>query len=283
MIFVEAILSSVLSAITASLVGYYAEKLRVTTLSFCITHAALAGASLGLALGFDPTYSGMALSVTAGCFLGWIATRIQWGEVIILSLFSFFSSVALVAIYLANKLVLATTTLSMVLWGSVLTADWETVSAMAGVLGGFLVYLRFFKGQINSMIFDPELAKAEGVDVERHTLCLLTFIGIVVSLTLRLTGGFLIFSLLYIPVASALHVADVASRQILSAVGFAVASSMFGFFVSYKLDLPIGSSITMVATGILFLSVLWNRSRSRVKAPKGVGRSKWRIGSKRRR
>lgn len=264
MIFLEAILTAILSAVVTSLVGYYAEKLRMTTLSFCVTHAALAGASLGLVLGLDPTYCGMALAVFSGFVLGWIIPRVYWGEVVMLSLFSFYSALALMAIYLSNKLVLATTTLSMVLWGSVLAADMEKILALAVVLLGFLLYLLRFRDQINSIIFDRELAEAEGIDVHGHILCLLAFIGLVVSLTLRITGGFLVFSLLYIPVASALQVVDVASRQAIVAVAFAVLASVLGFFTSYCLDLPIGSSIAMAATGLLGLSTLWGRLRSRL-------------------
>ncbi len=263
MIFLESILSAILSSILISSVGYYVEKFRITTLSFCVAHAALAGASIGLVLKIDPTYSGMVLAIASAIALGIVLPRIQIKEVLTLSLFSFFSAVALIAIYLSNTTVLATTTLSMVLWGSILAADVQKLILLTVVLSAFVLYLKAFKAQIDSIIFDRELAEAEGVDVYFHTLALLAFMGIAIALTLRITGGFLIFALLYIPVASSLLIADTARNQLILSITFASLSSIFGFFVSYTLDLPIGSSITIVATIILVISVL-SRGRKSV-------------------
>ena len=259
MIFLESVLSAILSSILIASVGYYAEKFRITTLSFCVAHAALAGASIGLVLRVDPTYSGMVLAVTSAILLGVILPRIHLKEVLTLSLFSFFSAIALIAIYLSNTRVLATTTLSMVLWGSLLAVDVQKLIMLSLVLTAFGFYLKAFKVQIDCIIFDKELAEAEGIDVYLHTLTILAFMGVAIALTLRITGGFLIFALLYIPVASSLLIADTAKSQLLMAMTIASFSAVMGFFVSYVFDLPIGSSITIVATLVLLISALIGR------------------------
>jgi len=41
-IFLESILIALLGGVLVSSIGYYAEKFGITTLSFCIAHAALA-------------------------------------------------------------------------------------------------------------------------------------------------------------------------------------------------------------------------------------------------
>ncbi|HDM60107.1 MAG TPA: metal ABC transporter permease [Archaeoglobus veneficus] len=262
MIFLESILSAILSSVLISSTGYYAEKFRITTLSFCVAHAALAGASIGLVLRADPTYSGMVLAVTSAILLGVVLPRIHLKEVLTLSLFSFFSAIALIAIYLSNTTVLATTTLSMVLWGSLLAVDVQKLVMLSVALTAFAFYLKVFKVQIDSIIFDRELAEAEGIDVYSHTLALLAFMGVAIALALRITGGFLIFALLYIPVASSLLVADTAKGQLLASITFASLSAIFGFSVSYVFDLPIGSSITIVAATILLISAAISRRGS---------------------
>jgi len=261
LIFLESIISAILSSILIASTGYYAEKFRITTLSFCVAHAALAGASIGLILRVDPTYSGMVLAVSSAILLGIVLPRIQAKEVLTLSLFSFFSAVALIAIYISNTTVLATTTLSMVLWGSILAVDVNKLVMLSIVLLAFLLYLRRFKFQIDSMIFDRDLAEAEGVDVYSHTLALLAFMGVAIALALRITGGFLIFALLYIPIASALLVFDTAKGQLMASIAFATTASTLGFLVSYTFDLPIGSSITIVAASILLLSAVVRKCR----------------------
>lgn len=264
MIFLESILSAILSSILISSTGYYAEKFRITTLSFCVAHAALAGASIGLVLRVDPTYSGILMAVTSAIILGIILPRIPLKEVLTLSLFSFFSAIALIAIYFSNTTVLATTSLSMVLWGSILAVDLQKLVMLLVVLAIFAIYLKMFKAQIDSIIFDRELAEAEGVDIYFHTLALLAFMGVAIALALRITGGFLIFSLLYLPVASSLLIADTAKRQLFASMMLASLSSLSGFTVSYVFDLPIGSSITITATMILLISAIISKWKSAI-------------------
>jgi len=264
LIFLESIVSAVLSSILITSVGYYAEKFRITSLSFCVAHAALAGASIGLVLRIDPTYSGMILALVSAIALGVILPRINLKDVLILSLFSFFSAIALISIYFSNTTVLATASLSMVLWGSILAVDIRKLIMLSLVLLAFGLYVKMYKSQIDSIIFDRNLAEAEGVDVYLHTLALLTFMGIAIALALRITGGFLIFALLYIPVSAALLVADTAKNQLILAMTFGSASALLGFFISYAFDLPIGSSITIVATGFLVISALISKTRSKI-------------------
>ncbi|RLI02187.1 hypothetical protein DRO30_03025 [Candidatus Bathyarchaeota archaeon] len=261
MIFLESIVSAVLSSALIASVGYYAEKFKITTLSFCVAHAALAGAAIGLVFRVDPTYSGMILAVSSAIALGIILPRIYLKDVLILSLFSFFSAVALVAIYFSNTTVLATTTLSMVLWGSILAVDIRKLIMILAILVTFAIYLRTFKSQIDSIIFDKELAEAEGIDVYFHTLALLAFMGLAIALALRITGGFLIFALLYIPVSASLLIAETARNQLIVAITFGCISAVVGFVVSYTLDLPIGSSITVVAAAILLISAAFSKKR----------------------
>jgi len=247
----------VLAALTSlliSCVGYYAEKFGITSVSFCITHAALAGASVGIALEYEPTYAAMVLAVLSAVTLGAVLPRIAMKDVLILSLFSFFSALALMAIYLSNTSVLATSSVSMILWGSLLAVDLKKILSAAIILFTFTLYLRIFRREIESIIFDRELAEAEGVDVYLHTLILLVFMGIAIAMTLRITGGFLIFSLLYLPVASSLMICDVARIQLVIAMSFALFSSLLGILISYLFDLPVGSSITIMATLLLLFS-----------------------------
>ena len=256
MILVEPLISAVFSGALISSIGYYVEKFKITSLSFCVAHAALAGAAIGIVIGLDPTYSGMLMAIISALLLGIIVPKIYLKDVLILSLFSFFSAVALLAIYLSSTTVLATATLSMVLWGSILAADIKKLAILLFILLTFAVYIKVYKLQIDSIIFDRELAEAEGINVYNHTLILLTFMGAAIAFVLRITGGFLIFALLYIPVSASLLVAETARGQFLVAVLFGILSTLLGFFVSYLFDLPVGSSITIAAITILLISAV---------------------------
>jgi len=188
--------------------------------------------------------------------------KVNLKDVLILSLFSFFSAVALIAIYLSNTTVLATTSVSMLLWGSILAVEPRRIILVFSVLLIFALYLKTFRGEIESIIFDRTLAEAEGVDIYFHTLTLLVFMSIAIALALRITGGFLVFSLLYLPVASSLMLSDVARTQLSLAILLSVLSSLLGILLSYAFDLPVGSSITIMATLLLLLSCILRTIRT---------------------
>ncbi|HDI74161.1 MAG TPA: hypothetical protein ENF57_04070, partial [Candidatus Korarchaeota archaeon] len=98
-----AIIASVMSGGLCGAIGFYIQRLEITTMSFSIAHAALAGASIGLVMGLDPTYSAMVMAIALSLLLGLIFTRISYGkELVSMAIFSACSAIALFSIYLSN-------------------------------------------------------------------------------------------------------------------------------------------------------------------------------------
>ncbi|RLG97138.1 hypothetical protein DRO28_04695, partial [Candidatus Bathyarchaeota archaeon] len=95
-----ALLAAVLSGNLCGAIGFYVQRLKITTLSFSVAHAALAGASIGLILNLDPVYSAMIVAVASALILGVIFTRVEYGrELISMTVFSTSSAIAVFAIY----------------------------------------------------------------------------------------------------------------------------------------------------------------------------------------
>jgi len=247
-----ALLAAVLSGNLCGAIGFYVQRLKITTLSFSVAHAALAGASIGLILNLDPVYSAMIVAVASALILGVIFTRVEYGrELISMAVFSTSSAIAVFAIYLSNVRVLATASIAVVLWGSLLAITVEKLILLLLTLFIFVLYILAYKIQIDSMLYDVKMAEAEGINVQMHMLIMLFFAGLIISSSLRLTGGFLVFTLLYNPVAASFQISRRAHMQLLVSSILGASSASSGLIVSYILDWPVGATIAIVSSIIL--------------------------------
>ncbi|MCS7102403.1 MAG: metal ABC transporter permease [Candidatus Korarchaeum sp.] len=249
------VMTAILTGFTLGTIGFYVYRMRVVTLSFSVAHVALAGASIGLVIGFDPTYGALSSSLASSLLLGLLSSRASYGrELLSMALFSASSSLALLSIYLSNVRVLATSEVASILWGSLLAATPEKVIAMSSLLLVLSGYVSAFRLELSSIMFDRRLAEAEGVRVTLHTTLMVTICGLAIALALKVTGGFLVFSLLYNPVAASLSLLRSDKHQPVASAIIGVASSLSGLWVSYSFDLPVGASVSLFS--VILLAIL---------------------------
>lgn len=268
--FINIFLLSIVSALFAGglcgAVGFHVQRFGVTTMSFGIAHAALAGAALGLLLGVDSTMSAMLLALIIALFMGIVLIRISYGrELISMAIFSASSAIALFAIYVSSAKVLATTSVAIILWGSLLAITFEKLVLLITLSILFSLYIVACRVHIDAILYDKKLAEAEGVNVQLHTLILLFFTGAVIAIALKLTGGFLVFTLLYNPVATALQIAKSARKQLVLSSILGSISAITGLIVSYIIDLPVGATIALTSTTILIITCITRISIEKIK------------------
>ncbi|MEQ5835821.1 zinc ABC transporter permease subunit ZnuB [Marinobacter sp. NFXS9] len=128
---------------------------------------------------------------------------------------------------------------------------------VAWIYGGAAVVLALlawlWRGLLMSTIHE-ELAKAEGLPVERLRLGLMLMFSLVIAVAMKIVGVLLITALLIIPAATARRLASSPERM----VGLAIVSGVIavggGLSMSWFLDSPAGPSI-VVSAFLLFLLV----------------------------
>ncbi len=246
MLFLEAVIATVIGSCLCSILGLYISRLGLSTLVFTVAHAALAGAALALILGLDVTTAALGLSMITALALGVLSSRLGPSrEALCMTLFSLFNALALLAIYYSNSLVLATSTLAAVLWGSVLAVTMEKLVALIAISIVFAIYVAAFRKHLDALLFDRKLAEAEGLSVCIHTATLLAIASVSISLMLRIVGGFLVFTLLYVPTVFVSILQLSTKQQLRVAPLFGSLASCIGLYVSYALDLPVGVSIAL--------------------------------------
>jgi ABC-type Mn2+/Zn2+ transport system permease subunit len=243
-------ISLVIGGLMLALLGYYISKLGLSTIAFSTAHAALAGAVISSILNSDPYTLPAILTLFLGLILGVILPRTSIEVLNNLSMmfFSLFNSIALIAIYLSNVVVLSTTRVGGLLWGSPLAVTIDRFVYIMILTCVFITYLMLTRSKLDAIVFDKKLAEAEGINVQFYSIVIITFMCIALVLMLEVIGGFLVFSLLYVPYIVSIIVTSRADIQLVIAGLFSAIITPLGAFLSLILDTPIGSTIALIVS-----------------------------------
>jgi ABC-type Mn2+/Zn2+ transport system permease subunit len=258
-----AISGAVLTGVSCSLVGSFVVRMNLSSLGFCMSHAAFAGAALGLVLSVNPLLIAVVFSVGVAVLLGPLAEKAKLPTNVILGIiFSLMISLGLIFLNLVPQTAMSSAALS-ILWGSILGMTIESISRLVFLtVAVILIFVLFFK-EFQSIMFSRKLAEASGINTKPFYYLILFLTGVTVAFSLKLVGGLLVFALMVNPASSAYQFSyDMKKITVLSPV-IGVFSCLTGVAVSFLLDLPTGSSIAIVSSLFFGISVLLSPKRRR--------------------
>ncbi|MBB5319568.1 zinc ABC transporter permease subunit ZnuB [Marinobacter oulmenensis] len=195
--------------------------------------------------------------------------------------------IALLLVLLSRTRVLATDTLLGILAHSTLAIGLVAISFMPDVrvdltgllfgdllamtrndllwiYGGAVVVLTLlivlWRGLLMSTIHE-ELARVEGVPVERLRLALMLMFSLVIAVAMKIVGVLLITALLVIPAATARRLARNPEHMVGLAIMFGFIAVSGGLAMSWYLDTPAGPSV--VVTAFLAFLLVYAGARNR--------------------
>ena len=262
----NAIISAFLGGIACATVGVFVVLMHMPFIGVCMSHAAFAGALLGLWLGFDPLIGAFAFSLLAAFIVGPLADR---GELSPETSLGVIFSLMLGLAFLFMGLMPGTKSGALdLLWGSILTntrGDIIFLAVVAVVVVG-LVFV-FFK-EIQATIFHRDIALSVGLPATVILYGVLFLTGGTVTVSLRSIGGLLIFSLILNPAAAAYQLTYSMKRMFLLSAAFGVLSGWIGLLFSYLFNIPSGATIVVTSSVIFMLAAIFSPKR-RVKGWKG--------------
>ena len=129
----------------------------------------------------------------------------------------------------------------------------------------FITILLFYKG-LFYMTFDEESAYLGGVPVRKINLFFSILVALTVAISMRIVGALLISSLMVLPVATSLLIANSFKSGLIYSNIFGVISVIIGLTLSFYLDLAPGGTIVLTALGILLLVLLLESIKKNQKA-----------------
>jgi manganese/iron transport system permease protein len=255
----NAILSGVLGGIACATIGVFVVLMHMPFIGVCMSHAAFAGALLGLWLGFNPLIGAFGVSLAAAAVIGPLADRGELNpETSVGVIFSLMLGLA----FLFMGLMPGTKSGALeLLWGSILTntrSDIMLLGITAVVVVGIVII--FYK-EIQATIFHRDMALSVGIPATLFLYGILFLTGSTITVTLRSIGGLLIFSLILNPAAAAYQLTYNMSRMFLLAAVFGVLSSLTGLLFSYLFNVPSGATIVVTSSVIFMLAAIFSPKR----------------------
>ena len=263
-IFLPTLIGGLLAGALCSTMGIFVVRMNLSSLGFAMSHAAFAGAALGIAVsGLDPLLMAIIFAVVMAAVLGPLSelSRLN-ADTIIGAIFPLMMALGLIFLSIAPSSGIGNGALSL-LWGSILGITMGDVVKLA-VLGGVIIIIIFAFGKgFLAILLNRKLAAASGINTHNYYYTILFMTALTVAFSLRITGGLLIYTLMILPAAAAYQLAYDIKKVFFLAPFLGTIAALGGFLLSLAADLPIGSSIAIMATVIFLTAIVVSPKRRR--------------------
>jgi len=255
----NAIISTFLGGIACSVIGVFVVLMHMPFIGVAMSHAAFAGALLGLWLGFNPLVGAFGLSLLAAVVIGPLADR---GELSPETSLGVIFSLMLGVAFLFMGLMPGTKSGALeLLWGSILTNTKGDIMLLAIVAVVVVGLVTVFYKEIQATVFNRGIALSVGLPATAILYGILFLTGATVTASLRSIGGLLIFSLILNPAAAAYQLTYSMKKMFLLAAGFGVLSGWVGLLFSYLFNIPSGATIVITSSLIFMVAAIFSPKR----------------------
>ncbi|HDQ25984.1 MAG TPA: metal ABC transporter permease [bacterium] len=241
-----------LAGALCGLTGGFIFLLNIPFIGVLISHAAMAGGIWGIIAGVPPKAAAFAASLIAVFAAGPVSDRAKLNANISMSIiFSAFMGIAFLGVGITGGM---NQQIMGFLWGNVLFAGIGDIVLITALIILTLILLAAKGRQYEALLFNREIAASLGYNTKALYYGLLLIIGAVITVTLDVIGGLMLFSLIITPPAIAYQLTYDMKRFFGLSLLAGFTAGLGGAFISYLLNLPVS------ATTVLFVSLLFSIS-----------------------
>lgn len=265
-IFWPAVVVALAVAAMCSLVSVFVVLKRLAFIGQGISHAALGGVGVAVALGLG----GAGVAHATGQFV--VVLAFCLGAAVLIGVMSERGKtegdtaigVVLVASMSLGALLLHQFSTSTVSWesflfGSINDVSWRDAGVACGAAGCTLLALWLVRRPMVFWAFDPQVAAASGVRGGAMKLLLMAMLALATVVTMKLAGVVLATAMLVLPGAAALRVSARWRVVLTLAMVFGVLGILGGLVLSFEFDWLPGASIVLALTGVYGVSWVGKR------------------------
>ena len=255
---VRALVVSVVIGVMAPIIGSYVVTRGFAFMGDAMAHAVFPGMIGGFLIGINPLIATIPVGAAVALLIGYLSRRTGISEDTSIGiLFAGLFALGLTMLSLAKGLPV---NLADLLLGQVLGVSNTDVYITLALAATVLVMLYVFHKELVFASFDPIGATVTGLPTATLDYLLLVLLAIVIIISIQAVGVVLIMAMLVTPAATAyLLVRRLVQVMALGAVLGGISATA-GLYFSFYLNLPSGSTMTLIAVGI-FLVVAAVRRR----------------------
>lgn len=252
--FFLSLISGVAIGGVAGYLGSLMMEKRMSLVAGPLGHLTLPGVALALIFGFD-IFLGAFPFVILGIVLIWFLEAKTKLPMESLTAIIFASGVGIALLFLpidkAEEALIGNIT-------SISLAETLVTVFLAVIV--FIIVNRIYSKMILINISE-DLAKVEGIKVNKYNFIYLLAIAIIVSLGVRLVGGLLTAALVAIPVATARNICITMKSYTVFSFVLGILASIIGLFIYKFTDLPAGILVVLVSTLFFIISIFFRKNK----------------------
>jgi zinc transport system permease protein len=239
--FINAILASLLAAISCGIAGTYVVSRRIVFISGGITHTSFGGIGIGYFLGFNPVWGAAIFSVFSALGIEYFSRKGNIrNDSVIAMIWSLGMAIGVIFIYLTPGYA---PNLMTYLFGSILTVNRTDLFMLLGLTMVIIIFFSLFFRRIQYVSFDQEYASTLNLRVGFINYSLMALVALTIVFNIKLVGIILLLSMLTIPQNAANLLTKDYKKIIFLSILIGFAGSVCGLIFSYFLNIPSGATI----------------------------------------
>lgn len=217
---------------------------RLSMMGETLSHASLAGVTVGLCFGMNPLLGSLVACIIAALSIEFIRARLKaYQEISTVTILAAAIGIAGVfTSFLGN-----TNSISSYLFGSIVTISNEEFYLVLGIAVLLLLVFKVIYNVLYLSIFDAGNAQLLGINVSFVNFVFSFLVALTISIAAKTIGSLIVSSLLVIPVICAMQFSKTYKGTLIFSMGISIVCVYIGLFVSYFYNLRPGSVIVLVA------------------------------------
>ena len=255
----RALAAGLIIGIICPLAGIFLVLRRLSLVGDALSHISLAGVAAGLVFNVNATVSALVFSLAGSMGIEYLRRHYaQYAELAIALAMSGGMGLAVVLISLGQG---NTATVMSFLFGSIVAVTQTDLFIILGVglLVGISIILLY--RPLFYISFDEEGARLSGIPVKRINIYFMLLTALTIAVSMRIVGALLVSSLMTIPAAISLKLADSFKSAAWIAVAAALISVVAGLLLSFYLSLAPGGTIILFSLFLLLLTVTMKKGK----------------------
>ena len=252
----KAVLVGLLISLIIPCIGTIMVNKRTSMMGDALSHASLAGVSIGLIAGWNPIAGAVAVCLLAGFSMERLRRKFPRGSdlstAIIMS-----TGIGLAGIL--SDFVPGTSNLESFMFGSIVAIPNSEFFLILAI--SFVVLAVYAYQGLLYIVFDEQGAKLAGVPVNGINTVFTLITALTVAVASRAVGVLMISSLMILPVALSMRISKSYKSTVTTAVILAVIYTMAGIHISYFLGLKPGGVIVLLGVAALLVQFVFEKRK----------------------
>lgn len=258
----NALFVSVFISILCPCIGIFLVLRRYSMIGDTLSHASLAGITIGLLCNQSPILGAFVFTSICGALIEFLRTYFKKYTDLILTIVLSLSVGIAITIISSGKL---HANADSFLFGSVLTVtefDMITVFVLSIISVCTLIFLY---NQMLYIAYDEEAAKIAGVKVKLINYVFSILVASAISVSIRIVGVLVLSSMIALPVATALQLGKGFKLTLVFSIVFSVIDILSGLFISYYLNVAPGGFTALISVAVLVIVISVQRIAFQIK------------------